>query len=300
MDTKYSTLLRKAFDAYLFRFDVGDMGPPERYLPYSFDQIDQHRWSLLGAEMVKDELRELTNLLNHWLGSLRRWEVWNAIIAEYNEEDAWELRREFLEALAHQCLLLPSAIRDTFTFVATNSMHQVRLAQDANYPDHLDGDPRTHDEKPRHLTRRQKEQRLLKLLAPWPSAKDFVTLIYSLDAQDYKSTTSDYRNRTSHSIGPRLGIGITRAVVRSVKPATEHQNQANGTYEMVRIPGQMSVEYEWGGTLPLDMKEACTVNLEQFRRARTCYECYRSLLSDGMKGIPLASQTPQAQQTHKQ
>ena len=296
MDIKYSTLLRTAFDAYLVRWDSGDMGPSEHYLPYDFEQIDQHRWSLFGAEMVKDELRELTNLLNHWLGSLRRWRAWNSIIAGYEQEDAWELRREFLEALAHQCLLLPSAMRDTFTFVATNSMHQVRIAQDASYPDHIDGDPTKHDEKPRHMTRRQKEQRLLKLLAPWPAAKDFVSLICSLDAQDYRSATSDYRNRTSHAIGPRLGIGMTRAVVRSVKPATEHKKQANGTYEMVRIPGRMSVGYGWGGTLPLDMEETCTVNLEQYRRARACYECYRSLLSGGMERIRLVSKVPQTPQ----
>lgn len=294
MDIKYSTLLRTAFDAYLVRWDSGDMGPSEHYLPYDFEQIDQHRWSLFGAEMVRDELRELTNLLNGWLDALRRWKAWNSVIAGYEEEDTWELRREFLEALAHQCLLLPSAMRDTFTFVATNSMHQVRLAQDASYRDHIDGDPTTHDEKPRHLTRRQKEQRLLKLLAPWPdTATHFVSLICSLDTHEYRSATSDYRNRTSHAIGPRLGIGMTRAVVRSVKPATELIQQPNGSYEMVRIPRRMSVGYGWGGTLPLDMEEACTVNLEQYRRARACYECYRGLLSDGMEGIPLASQIRQ-------
>ncbi|WP_183017635.1 hypothetical protein [Delftia sp. UME58] len=291
MDIKYSMLLRTAYDAYLVRWDEGEMGPSERYLPYDFEQIDRYQWSLLGAEMVRDELRELTNLLNGWLGLLRRWKAWNSVIAGYEKDDAWELRREFLEALAHQCLLLPSAMRDTFTFVATNSMHQVRLAQDASYPDRIDGDPTTHDEKPRHLTRRQKEQRLLKLLAPWSVAKKFVNLICSLDAHDYRSATSDYRNRTSHAIGPRLGIGMTRAVVRSVKPATEHKKQANGTYEMVRIPGRMSVGYGWGGTLPLDIEDACTVNLEQFRRARACYECYWSLLLDGMKGIPLIPRT---------
>ena len=140
MDIKYSTLLRTAFDAYLVRWDAGDMGPPERYLPYDFEQIDRHRWSLFGAEMVKDELRELTNLLNHWLGSLRRWRAWNSIIAGYEQEDAWELRREFLEALAHQCLLLPSAMRDTFTFVATNSMHQVLVALTLHMQNGLNGE----------------------------------------------------------------------------------------------------------------------------------------------------------------
>ena len=71
MDTKYSALLRRAFDEYLVRWDAGEMEPEERYLPYDFEKVDHHEWPLLGAELVKDELRELTNLLNHWLGSLR-------------------------------------------------------------------------------------------------------------------------------------------------------------------------------------------------------------------------------------
>ena len=149
-----NNLLRTAFDAYLLQLGGKILEPSERYLPYDFDAIDCYQWNSLGKEMIKDELREITNNLNRWHGSLLRWQAWNNVIQPYDTEEAWELRQEFLETLAHHCLLTPSSIRDTFTFVATNSMHQVRLMSCNKYRDHLEGDPRNSDDKPKHLTRR--------------------------------------------------------------------------------------------------------------------------------------------------
>ena len=164
MSAKHAILLRKAFAAYQTRMDAGGLEPATRYLPYDFDDIKRRQWYLMGEEMVLDELRELTNILNHWQGSLKRWQAWNEVIEAYGQDDAWDLRREFLEPLAHQCLLSPSAARDTLTFVATNSMHQVRLVGGGTYKDFLEGDPIAPRKKPRNLTRAQKEQRLRQIL----------------------------------------------------------------------------------------------------------------------------------------
>ena len=290
MPNDYATLLRSAFDAYLLQLDDVGLDPSESYLSYDFDQIERHRWRTLGHEMVEDELREITNILNRWLRSLRQWRAWNIVIASYGEKDAWELRSEFLEALAHQCLLQPSATRDALTFVVTNSMHQVRLGLGNGYLDHLEGDPVAHDQRPRNLTRRQKEQRLFNLIKPWPeAAPQFIAALCRVDDKFYRESTSDYRNRSSHSIGPRLAIGMTRAVVRSVQASTEIKKQADGTYERTRVPGCMSVCYGFGGTLPLDMEDAFTSNLDQYRRSRTCYEYYRRLLKVGMDGMPIVN-----------
>jgi len=235
--------------------------------------------------MVKDELRELTNNLNHWHGSLRRWQAWNTIIQPYDPDDAWELRREFLEALAHHCLLTPSSIRDTLTFVATNSIHQVRLMASKEYRDYLEGDPKNPSEKPKHLTRRQKEKRLADLISIWPDAPEFMASLRKIDDEAYRNLTSDYRNRNTHSIGPRLGIGITSTVVRSVQQATMMSKQPGGKYMPTPIPGKMSVSYGFGGTEPLDMEKARAANLNQYRRARECYTKYRGLLSASLASM---------------
>ncbi|MBX9432253.1 hypothetical protein KY487_23740 [Ralstonia pseudosolanacearum] len=283
---KQKNLLRTAFEAYLHRFDEGKLVPSEDYLPYEFDAIDLRQWRLLAGTMVKDELQEITNKLNHWHGSLYRWCAWNDTIRPYSEDDAWELRMEFLEPLAHSSLLMPSSTRDTFTFIATNSMHQVRLATEPDYRDFLEGDPQRPGEKV-HLSRRKKELRLQKLIAQWPKeSAEFMAALRLLDGKDYREATSDYRNLNSHSIGPRLGIGITRTVVRYVEQATTLVKQADGTHLVTLVPGKMQVHYGVGGTTPLDMEAVWAANLDQYRRARECYSKYRSLLNAGLAAMP--------------
>jgi hypothetical protein len=283
MDAKHVSLLRRGFDAYLARLD----GTPASLLPYDFDQIDRHRWSMLGGEMVKDELREITNILNGWHVSLLRWRAWNEVLAGFDEQDRWQLRLEFVEALAHQCLLQPSAIRDSLTFIATNGLHQVRLAAGNGYRDKLEGDPEAPGKPPKHLTRRKKEERLERLMAQWPESRQFLERLHRIDDSQYRQSTFDYRNRSSHAIGPRLAIGFTRVVTRTVVPATEMVQQPNGTFMRSPMPGKVSVSYGFGGTPPLDMDKAQAANFDQHLRARSCFECYRSLLAGAMATLPL-------------
>ena len=286
MNNDASDLLRSAFDAYLIRRKSGGLEPSEKYLPYDFDRIDEFQWRLLGNDLVTDELREVTNNLNYWHVSLARWQAWNTIIQPYSADKAWELRREFLEPLAHHCLLQPSAIRDTFTSLGTNSLHQVRLASGTDYPDYLEGDPISPGVKPKLLTRSNKEKCLADLISIWPESADFLASLHKIDDKAYRQATSNYRNLASHSISPRLGLGVTRAVVRSVEQATQMTRQPDGTYLPTPIAGKMSVRYDFGGTEPLDMEDARAANLEQYRRARECYANYRIVLSAGLASLP--------------
>jgi len=285
MSLARNNLLRTAFDAYLLQLNEGKLEPAENYLSYDFDGIDSYQWQAFGDLMVKDELREITNNLNHWHGSLRRWQAWNTVIQLYGADEAWELRREFLEARAHHCLLTPSSIRDTLTFVVTNSMHQVRLMASKGYRDYLEGDPENPSEKPKPLNRRQKEKRLARLISIWPDAPEFMASLRKINDEAYRNVTSDYRNQNTHSIGPRLGIGITRTVIRSVAQATMMSKQPDGTYMPTLVPGKMSVSYGLGGTEPLDMEKARAANLDQYRRARECYTKYRVLLAVGLTSM---------------
>lgn len=277
MDSEVANLFRSAVDDYLE--ELGNaLEPASSYFPYDFDFIHDHEWYIFGGAMVEDELRELTNILNRWCGDLRRWHAWNNAIRCYGENEAWKTRREFVEPLVHHCLLEPSAVRDRFTFVATNAFHQVRLSSEEGYKDRLEGDPKQPDEKPAFLSRRRKEKRLAKVIFVWPESKSFLESLAAINDSSYQAATYDYRNRVNHTIGPRLALGITQAVTRSVVQATQMKEQSDGTYRAEPIPGKLSVSYGLGGTDPIDLEEARQLNLKQYQLARACYNEYFKLL----------------------
>lgn len=288
MNANHLALLKNGVAAYLDHYDDEDLEPVGSFLPYDFkDEVNRYQWRMMADLLVNDELREVTNILNGWKGALLQWHAWNRALDAYGEQDAWELRREFVEACAHQCLLQPSSARDLLIFAATNAIHQVRLGLGNGYRDHLEGDPEKPGVRPQHLSRRKKEQRLERLMSPWPAATRWLCLLREIDDDVYRKTTFDYRNRAAHAIAPRLALGHVGVVTRHVVPATELKAQTNGTYLQVTVPGKMVVSYEFGGTPPLDMEAARVANLEQYRRARQCFEVYRGLFSDAMKGLPV-------------
>lgn len=290
MPHAHVALLKSAFEQYLdliFHESSAPLDPTEHYLAYEFDFLHNRKWHVLGEIMIACDLRELTNLVNRWQTLLHRWHAWNRVAALHDEDQAWELHHEFLEALVHDCLLRPSSMRDAFTSVATNALHQVRCTLGDGYSDRLDGDPTAPDSAPLHLSRAKKEQRLTKIASIWPESNSFLSALRSLNDARYRQGTSDYRNLTSHAIGPRLGVGITRTVTRTVKQATEMKEDIDGFFRETTIPGRMAVCYAFGGTEPLNYESARLANLEQFFRARDCYGKLIALLQLGVSAIPV-------------
>lgn len=271
-------LLRKAFDDYLIHYHEGHIEPEDKLLNYDFDFIEKRKWSMFGDEMVQCDLRELTNILNNWSDSLSKWYVWNQIIQKYDDSEAWELRSEFLDSLVHKCLITPASIRDTITTIATDAFHQVRRSIDKSYKDHLVGEPKTPEEKPKFLTRKKKEQRLFQLIKDWPSSQNFIEALQEINSDVYINNTSNYRNLTTHSIGPRLGIGHTRTVLREVVPARKLEKVEGIGFDFRDVPGKISVRYSYGGYSPIDLEEARVINLSEFEKSRRCYIEYKDLL----------------------
>ena len=288
MDAEYENLLRNGFDRYINAIDSGGWMPDAPYLTYDFDFLKNRKWFSLGETMVGCDLRELTNLINGWKQLLVRWQVWNSVISEFEADSAYELRVEFLNSIAHECLLKPSAIRDTLTSVATNALHQIRLSTEPGYRDFLEGDPVPPKMTKRHLSRGRKEKRLKRISSVWDESSEFLERLMRIDTVDYVRTTFDYRNLHSHTIGPRLSVGYTRTVTRSVGLWTNVEVQSNGTFLEVEDPNRASVSYGFGGTPPLELEKARVANLGQFYEARHAYISYRALLEHVVAGIEVS------------
>ena len=92
--------------------------------------------------MVRDDLSELTNILNQWAGALKRWHAWLHVLEGMPMEEAWAVQWEFIEPLVYQCMFQPSAARDRMVYVATRAFHQGRLARRDGYEDRLEFDPK--------------------------------------------------------------------------------------------------------------------------------------------------------------
>ena len=285
MDSDSVSLYRAAYDRYLTE-NNDLLEPSQKFLPFDFAWLAEVKWRNLGYHMVEDELRELTNIINQWNSYLRRWHKWNLVLEEWEGDDAWRLRREFLEALVHHCMLQPSSIRDAFTYIATNSIHQIRLSAENEYKDYLDGEPKSPKDKPVFLSRRKKEQRLKRVLSNLPNSREFLESLYLLNDKAYKMITSDYRNRVNHAIAPRLGLGITQMVTRNVKQKTEMERQPDGTYQLIPVEGEMQVSYGFGGVEPLDYEQVRQSNLQQFFLTDECYRNYIKLLKSGIENMP--------------
>jgi hypothetical protein len=278
MQSDYESLLRNALEEYLQLASKEIISPDEYYLDFNFDFIKNRKLSADAESIICGELQELTNLLNAWQSSLRRWGRWNRVVSSRDEQAAWALREEFVETVAHECLLRPHSLRDTFTSVATNAFHQVRLISEPDrikYPDFLEEDLPKHSRK-----REDKEKRLSNLSNQWKDSEAFISSLKKLNEKSYRDFTRNYRNLTSHTIGPHQAMGDINIVTRSVEQATSFPDR-------VLIPEKLSVVYTLGGTSPLNMEESQQSNLTQYKLARRCYKHYLNLLSIAVGNIAL-------------
>ena len=295
MDPLTDEQRRAVAAAFLDRVEEGKgLRPAAIPLPYDpVPGIATARWPLFVAEeMVKDELRDLTNQLNHWLANLRRWHAWNEVLKSQDTDPRWEAEWGWVEPLAFYCMFQPSASRDRFIMVATNALHQIRMALDSSVADKLLGDPTTPEEDSFFPSRRDKEKQLKEFAKHWPTGKAFVQALGQLDDRGYRGLTGNFRNRASHGIAPRFSVGITSTVTRRRRQAMKLEQQPDGTYKDVPVLGKLSTSYGFGGTPPLSMQDAWKTNLAQFEHARRIFDAYVALLVEAVAFMPRSSDAP--------
>ena len=286
---KYAELLKSAYEKYLQIFLSPDLDIGLSYLNYEFDFIYTKKIGILGNEMIEADLQEITNLLNEWCHLLHRWYAWNKVLDFYKEDEQkeWELESEFLELIINKCLFVPSRIKDTFISVGIENFHQIRLAFDKRYKDEIRGyDPILPKLEPIYLNRRKKEKILRKVLH-FCDYNDFFYELMSLNDRHYqKKLTGDYRNLNSHSIAPRITAGIVSPVIRTIIKTTKMEENADGSYSEVEVKGNTSIAYSFGGKQPLDRNILFNANLEEFKKAISCYKEFKSLLMETISKIP--------------
>lgn len=279
---------RESFEgAYRKFWDHIESHETPRYQNNSYeicDLVREAEWRIPFVNMmVCGELSESINGLNAWLRKLANLQVWSEIISDYDEDEACNLRSHFVEPMVHFCLLQPSSTRDRLGQVATNGIHQANLSTKPGYKDALDQDKR----KPgRFLRRNEVEEQLQRLAKDWTNGDRLLAALQSLDSENYRQQTFDYRNQASHFIAPRLELGEVQFVTRSIVPATHMVQHADGYYREEEIAGKKAVSYGFGGTRPLTLAEIIEVNSREYDFAVAALHAYSDLLHEVLAQMP--------------
>lgn len=275
-----------AYKKFWDRLEVGDLAKPVLF-PYELCRDVQTRnWPTFTGLMVSGELQESINQLNRWSMHLYWLRAWDDVLLGYDEIDAWKIRNQFVEAIAHFCIFQPSAARDRLGRIASNAVHQANLATINGYRDELEQDRRRSG---KHLKRYEVERQLNMTGVHWTSTVALLQALQQLDDSDCRKRTFDFRNRASHYIAPRIEFGFVTSITREIVPATEMVKQPDGYYRAEEISGKKVVSYGFGETSPLPLKEVIDANWVQHQRAIHAHGCYSSLLVEMLATMPANS-----------
>ena len=285
---KHADLVREATKRYFDRIDQLD--PPVRpdSTPLSYEtcpRIERVKWRTPFAEhQVRHELQEVTNGLNRWWGSLRRWNAWVDVLDSFSGDEAWLIQWEFAESVAFHCMFQPSATRDGLTLATTNAVHQALLTDDASYQDRLDGEEIHEDGRQKILSRKRAERRLADLILRFTSNSDYLEALQRLDGPHYRESTANFRNQASHAIAPRFAIGFKKIVGRTLKLGPNPYAPSTASHGR----NAFHVQYEFGGTPPISMRGAFEATLIEFKHALETFAAYQQLLCGILERLPLA------------
>ena len=121
-------LYEKAHQLFQDRLEVF-IDKVEYPLPYDLcDQIRTVPWNMPCMDLsISNDLREAINQLHSWYHSLVDWHLWIDVLKKFEGNDAWYIRKRYIEPLAYFCMMQPSSTRERFGSIATNALHQANL-----------------------------------------------------------------------------------------------------------------------------------------------------------------------------
>jgi hypothetical protein len=246
----------------------------------SFDIVElasKSRGTFAWKWSVPAEIQETINIVNDWGMRLHQWHLWMRVIEETTEKDQWEVSNHFLDHIIFFCMFQPSALADRLLEVAENALHQANQGMTPNEPDTLDQDRK---KKGHFLSRAEVKKQLNRLGNRWERYPTFIEAWESLNTENYRTLTANYRNRAAHSLAPRLEVGQISRAKRSIVPWEELVPHPDGGVMPTPHPTKKAVQYSMGVIEPISFKEAHAANLAEYNLALATMDAFATLMKE--------------------
>lgn len=196
-----------------------------------------------------DFTRELVNAFNHYIYWLNRVALWEGVLRGYPEDDALRLRYEFTTLPLDYCLHFPYKFKSQIVYCATQLCYTKAIAAKLI----TDGDVQS--------DRDINLESLKAVSHHWSAGPKLLKALGSIDAEQYRKSTSNYRNKAQHRHPQRLDFGHTASIVRS-------------------FPADSIVSYTFGEAHPLATSEVLPVLAIEAERLREGFFAYRALVEE--------------------
>lgn len=211
-----------------------------------------------------DFTREFVNIFNIYALQIGRLTLWEEVFRSYAPTEILELRLEFTKLPLDYCLSAPYKFKSRIVFGATELCYTKGLAdkliskKDVRAADKINMDA------------------LIKVVRHWVSGAELVKALGDVDAENYRKTTGNYRNKSQHRHPPGLDFGLMASVGRS-------------------FPPDCIVSYSFGELPPLATNNVLSVLVAESDRMKTAFLAYRALIEE-----QLVSTTEEHQNLRKQ
>ena len=222
------------------------ISPPGRFLPYSFKTESKN---LIYGVQENEYTRELINTINQFSARLHRLVLWEEVISQYQEPESDELKFEFTRLVLYYLLHQPYEFRSRLIFSSTQlcyvrglvskSVAHIDVAEESNI----------------------NFGSLEKVCRNWQTGGYLLDCVRAVNGNEFRSGTSNYRNRAQHRIPPGIDFGHTNVVER-------------------RFPATGGVSYSFGEASPLSTVEIVPLLVQESARMNSAFHAYRMLVDE--------------------
>ncbi|MCP2216100.1 hypothetical protein M2226_003643 [Bradyrhizobium elkanii] len=183
-----------------------------RFMPYGWHQLPNAlgiEWMAYG-QMIDEFSREIANSINNLTNYTHNLKAWDKVLSDMMDDDQFDALHGAIDPLAVTSINLPHVIRSRVIFATTHLCHQANQSiAGASWVDDLKLDEEIY------------MQDAINRGKPWKTFKRLNSALERLYDRKYQTSTHDFRNSYNHRFSPKIGMGLTQIVSRSINPSTK-------------------------------------------------------------------------------
>lgn len=245
-----------------FRKALKSTGFKGKFMPYKWGNLPSSlfiTW-MPYSQMFDEFAGEIANAMNKLTGDTHKLAAWRDAIASLSQQQQFDAEVEFVDSLATVALNLPYVIRSRLLFATAHLCHQAnRALQGRTWKDDFPLDTEVYFETADTYG------------TTWRRYGKLKQRLERIAAKDYQAATFDFRNAYNHRFSPRIVLGLSNIVTRTV-------DKASG-----------AVSYGFGGTPALTLPVVVSVLEEQCRRCYAAFEAFQKLVQEQETAIAARS-----------